>query len=89
MKYLVFASEDKATQALEQVNRNMTLPKPGINAKTQTMKPNVGITESWALIKERLDACWCFKKPDDQYMNGVGGFEVETYDKNWFAQKNP
>jgi hypothetical protein len=86
MKYLVFASETDAQEALIQVNSNMGLPKPGVNAKTGLVEPGAGVTVSWALIQERLDACWCFKKPDDEYMEGVGGFEIETYSDDWFQQ---
>lgn len=76
MKYRVFATEQEAIDAEYAISKSMNYPKPGVNAATSKIEPNV-LTTRWATPQQIVDGRWVFVSPDDE--------GVETGD-DWFPQ---
>jgi hypothetical protein len=75
MKYRVFDTEQAAIAAEQAISEAMGYSKPGINAKTGEVVPNV-LTTRWAVPQQIQDGRWVFPSPDDE--------GVES-DPSWFA----
>ena len=65
MKYLVFATEAEAVEAEAAISQAMGFSKPGINAATGEVVPDV-LTVRWAVPQQIADGRWAFPSPDDE-----------------------
>jgi hypothetical protein len=74
MKYLVFDTEQEALDAEADLSRAMGYSKPGVNAKTGQVVPDV-LTLRWAVPRQIADGRWVVPSPDDE------GVEAED---DWF-----
>jgi hypothetical protein len=65
MKYLVFDTEAEALAAEAQISARMGYSKPGVNAATGEVRPDV-VTVRWAIPQQIADGRWVFPSPDDE-----------------------
>lgn len=65
MKYRVFNTEAEAIAAEAQISAAMGYTKPGINAATGEVQPDV-LTVRWAVPQQITDGRWVFQSPDDE-----------------------
>ena len=65
MKYLVFETEAEAIAAEEQISADLGFSKPGRNAATGEVMPDV-LTTRWAVPQQIADGRWVFQSPDDE-----------------------
>lgn len=64
MKYRIFDTEAEAIAAEAQVSADIGCPKPGINAATGEVVPDV-LTTRWAILQQITDGRWVFPSLDD------------------------
>jgi uncharacterized membrane-anchored protein len=77
MKYKVFATEAEALVAEKAISESLGYSKPGVNAKTGELVPNI-LTLRWAVPQQISDGRWVIPSPDED------GVEAE---ENWFPIK--
>ena len=65
MKYRVFDTEQEALDAEREISEEMGYAKPGVNAKTGQVVPDV-LTVRWAVPSQIVDGRWVFPSPDDE-----------------------
>ena len=65
MKYRVFDTEQEALDAEREISEEMGYAKPGVNAKTGQVVPDV-LTVRWAVPRQIVDGRWVFPSPDDE-----------------------
>lgn len=75
MKYRVFDTEQEALDAEREISEELGYAKPGVNAKTGQVVPDV-LTVRWAVPRQIVDGRWVFPSPDDE--------GVEASD-DWFS----
>ena len=71
MKYLIFDTEAEALAAEAQISAEIGYSKPGINAATGEVVPDV-LTTRWAAPQQIADGRWVFESPNDD------GVEAES-----------
>ena len=64
MKYRAFNTEPEATAAEAAISEALGYAKPGINAATGEIVPDV-LTVRWAIPQQIADGRWVFPSPDD------------------------
>jgi hypothetical protein len=64
MKYRVFTTEAEAVAAEAAISAGMGYSKPGINAASGEVAPDV-LTTCWATPQQIVDGRWVFPSPDD------------------------
>lgn len=64
MKYRVFETEQEALDAEAAISFSMGYAKPGVNAATGEVVPDV-LTIRWAVPQQIADGRWVFASPDD------------------------
>ena len=64
MKYLVFETEAEAIATEAQISAELGYSKPGINAETGEVVPDV-LTTRWAVPQQIADGRWVFQSPDE------------------------
>jgi hypothetical protein len=87
MKYLRFKTEKEAKKALSTINKNMGLPKKGVNAKTGK---EVDVeTTTFTELELCDDGCYTMVMPIEKgAMKGVEGYTEEDYNKAWFTERD-
>jgi hypothetical protein len=80
MKYKVFATEAEAIAAEAIISQGMGYAKPGVNAKTGDIVPDV-LTLRWAVPQQITDGRWVFPSPDDE--------GVESEASWWLVEETP
>lgn len=86
MKYLRFMTKEEAEKALATINKNMGLPKKGVNAKTGEEVD--AITKTFAELQLCDDGCYTMPVPkEDGAMKGVESYKEEDYSEEWFAKQ--
>ena len=65
MKYRVFDTEQEALDAEREISEELGYAKPGVNAKTGQVVPDV-LTVRWAVPRQIVDGRWVFPSPDDE-----------------------
>lgn len=79
MKYRVFNTESEAIEAEAAISAAMGYSKPGVNAATGEVVPDV-LTTRWAVPQQITDGRWVFPSPDDE------GVEAGA---DWWPQIDP
>jgi hypothetical protein len=64
MKYLVFNTEQEAIAAEASISASRGYARPGINAKTGEVVPEV-LTIRWDIPQQIADGRWVVASPDD------------------------
>ena len=80
MKYKIFATEAEALEAEAIISQAMGYAKPGVNAKTGQLVPDV-LTLRWAVPQQITDGRWVFPSHDDE------GIESEA--SWWLVEETP
>jgi hypothetical protein len=65
MKYRIFQTQQEAIVAEVVISQSMAYPKPGVNAATGEIQPDV-LTLRWAEVQQIQDGRWVFISPDEE-----------------------
>jgi hypothetical protein len=65
MRYRIFQTQQEAIAAEIVISQSMAYPKPGVNASTGEIQPDV-LTLRWAEVQQIKDGRWVFVSPDDE-----------------------
>jgi hypothetical protein len=65
MRYKIFQTQQEAIAAEKLISQSMAYPKPGVNAETGEIQPDV-LTIRWAEVEQIQDGRWVFISPDEE-----------------------